>query len=173
MMTYLDPKQIPVPSQDSADNTYLQDVLGNKTDTEAGNSVYAYTKGTYEHLHAASKVYPTLAAGVTVTAGNSWVLGDFIEIVPASTITTNFMIHHICVESLSANDTYELVIYKGAESSEIEIGRVRFSKNANQEGTDNQPILTTLVAANERISAKIATASGSSTATISVFYHTH
>ena len=171
-MTWLTPS-VPVPSQNSADNNYIQEVVGNKTDTHVGNSLYAYGKAVYEHVNASSKVYPTLAAGVTVVAGAAWVLGDFIEIVPASTITTNFMIHNIGVEALSANDTYELVLYKGAESSEIEVGRVRFAKNSNFDAIVNQPFQTAIILANERISAKIASAGGTSTATISIFYHVH
>jgi len=170
-MTYQNPTTVPVPSQDSADNNYFQDVIGNKTDTSAGDSIYSHVHTLEEHVHSASIVYPTLATAVTVSAGASWVLGSFVEIVPASTITSAFDIHYIYVDSISANDTYELVLYKGAESSEIEVGRVRFSKTAAQEGTDNQPFQTPLIAANERISAKVASSSGSNNVSVGIMYH--
>ena len=138
-MTWLTPS-VPVPAQDSADNNYIQDVVGNKTDTHDGNSMYAVTETLLEHVHSPSKVYPTLANGVTVTTGaGAWGLGSFVEIVPASTITSDFDIHHISLEALSASGAYELVLYKGAASSEIEIGRVRFAKNSNFDSLINQP----------------------------------
>jgi len=40
-MTYLNPNAVPVPSQDSADNSFMQDVVGNKTDTAGGDSLVA------------------------------------------------------------------------------------------------------------------------------------
>lgn len=40
-MAYLDPKQIPVPSVDSIANAYIQDIIGQKGDTPAGNSLFA------------------------------------------------------------------------------------------------------------------------------------
>lgn len=171
-MTWLTPS-VPVPAQDSADNNFIEDVVGNKTDTHAGNSLYAMTETLLEHVHSASKVYPTLATAVTVTAGASWVLGNFVEIVPASTITSDFDIHHVYVDSISANDTYELVLYKGAISSEIEIGRVRFAKNSNFDAIVNQPFQTTLLLANERISAKVASSGGSNNVSVGIMYHTY
>lgn len=174
-MSYLNPNSIPVPSQDSADNNYIQDVVGNKTDTHDGDSIYAMSDTLLDHVHSESKVYPTLANGVTVTgAAGAWTLGVFAEIFPASTITSDFDIHFIGVEAISANDVYELVLYQGPVASEVEIGRVRFSKSTVQEGTQNQPFQTPIIAANERISAKVASAGGGSdTVTISIFYHTY
>lgn len=174
-MSYLDPKKVPVPSQDSSNNNYLQDVIGNKTDTHDGDSIYAINETLLDHVHSESKVYPTLANGVTVTAAaGAWTLGSFAEIFPASTITSDFDIHYIGVENISANDVYELVLYSGPVASEIEIGRVRFAKNTNLEGTINQPFQTPIILANERIAAKLASqGGGSDTVTISIFYHTY
>lgn len=172
-MTYLDPKQIPVASQDSADNDYIQKVIGNKTDTHNGNSLYSITETLLEHVHSAQKVYPTLQDGIVITAGDPWGLGSFVEIVPINGITSDFDIHYISIEGISANDTYELVLYKGVVSSEIEIGRIRFSKSTAQEGTENQPFQTAMIDANERISAKVASSSGSNNVTISIVYHTY
>lgn len=169
-MAYLT-TDVSVPSQDSADNTNWGDVIGNKTDTHDGDSIAARTETLLDHVHHQSYVYPTLANGVTITGGAAWTLGNFTEIVPASTITSDFDIHHVSIEAISANDVYELVLYKGALASEVEIGRVRFTKNAALDATLNVPMQTPIVDANERISAKIASATGSDTATISLFYH--
>lgn len=43
-MAYLNPKTVPVPSGDSAANSYPQDVIGNKTDTVSGDSLVALVK---------------------------------------------------------------------------------------------------------------------------------
>ncbi|NHJ39632.1 MAG: hypothetical protein FK731_06315 [Asgard group archaeon] len=172
-MTFLTTNVL-VPSQDSANNTVWGDVIGNKTDTHNGNSLVSKTETLLEHVHGASKVYPTLANGVTVTTGvGAWTLGNFVEIVPSSTITSDFDIHWVSIESISANDVYELVLYKGALTSEIEVGRVRFTKNAALDSTLNIPMQTSIIDANERVSAKIASSSGSDNATISLFYHTY
>ena len=172
-MTYLNPLTIPIPGQDSANNSYIQDVVGNKTDTHAGDSLYGKIETLTDHIHSTTKVYPTLANGVTVTGDAAWTLGAFVEIVPVNTITSDFDIHFIDIEDISANDVYELVLYKGLGGSEIEIGRIRFTKDAVQAGTVNQPFQTELIAANERISAKVASSSGSDNVTISIRYHTY
>lgn len=164
----------PIATQDSSNNNTPADVVGNKTDTHDGNSIYAVIKTLLEHVHKESKVYPTLASGVTVTAGaGAWTLGSFVEIVPASTITSDFDIHYLSIESISANDVYEIVLYKGAAASEVEIGRVRVTKNAALDATLNVPFQTPLIAANERISAKVASGSGSNNLSLSTFYHTY
>ena len=128
-----------------------------------------------EHVHKPSQVYPTLAAGIQVeatTGVGAWTLGALVEIVPVDTITLGFDIHHVCIEALSANSVYELVLYSGA--GDTEIGRVRVVKNANLDGTMNIPIQTSIVAANSRIRAAIATpADDGETMDISLFYHTY
>ncbi len=156
-----------VPAVDSADNVDSSDVLGSKLDTHDGNSVRAILHILNEHTHKSSKVYPTLANGVVVTAGAAWVLGAFAEIVPISTIATDFDIHHISVEALSANEVYELVLY----AVEVEIARVRLTKNANLDGTMNVPVQCPILPANTQIKAKLATEGGSDTATMSIYYH--
>ena len=224
-------KGLVAPLADATGNETVAEVVGNKTDTVAGDSLVALSKqaiaaipssadvtaikavtdlipdagamtsiaqeatlGTPagaslaadiasvqsslqvidDHIHMSSKVYPTLADGVTVTADvTAWTLGSFAVVVPASTITSDFDIHHISVEALSANDIYELVLYSGADLSETEIGRVRFTKNANQDGTMDVPFQTPIVSANSQIKAKLATKAGSSTADISIYYHTY
>jgi urease alpha subunit len=165
----------PVPAQDSADNVTISDVIGNKTDTHSGDSLYSHAETIDDHLHGASKVYPTLADGVTITATNgagTWTLGTVVEVVPASTITSDFDVHHVSIESLSANSVYELVLYAGA--GDTEIGRVRITKNAAQDGTMNIPIQTPIVDANSRIRAAVATTNDNGeTVDISLFYHTY
>jgi len=175
-MTFLDPKKVPVPAADSADNNYMQDVIGNKTDTHSGISLYGRVKTLNEHIHSASKVYPTLASGVTVTAGAAWTLGNFSEIVPVSTIGSPFDIHHVSIENISANDVYELVLYYDADGTpgdEVECGRVRVTKNASQDSTLNIPMQTPIIPADYQIKAKLASSAGGNSVDITIFYHVY
>lgn len=125
-----------------------------------------------DHVHGPCKVYPTLAAGVTATSnGSAWVLGDFVEVVPANTITKDFDIHYINIAAASGNDTYELVLYYG--NSDIECGRVRISRNSTQYNPPLIPFMCDILPANSKIRAKVACSSGSFTLTLSLFYHTY
>ncbi len=122
-----------------------------------------------EHAHSPSMVYPTLANGVPLTGGAAWTLGALVEIVPASTITDKFDIHHLSIEDLSAIEVYEIVLYYGA--GDTECGRVRITKSTNNDGVGDIPFQTVVIPANERIRAAVATEGGSDTATISIKYH--
>lgn len=158
---------------DPADQSNIDAKLGATTDFASHQTLLGYQNSLYQHVHKPAKVYPSLAAGVTLTgAANPYVLGAIAEIIPANTITNAFDIHWINVEAASATDVYEIVLYKGAALSEVEIGRVRVHKNSVQSGANNVPIQIPAQAANERISAAIASASGGSdTLTVSVMYH--
>jgi len=156
-----------VPAIDSTANTSIEQVVGNKNDTHNGTSIKAMLHKLDEHAHKSSKVWPTLANGVVVTAGAAWVLGAFAEIAAVNDIAVDFDIHHISVEALSANEVYEIVLY----AATVEIARVRVTKNANLDGTMNVPVQCPIQPANTQIQAKLATEGGSDTATISLFYH--
>lgn len=170
-MSYLDPKTIPVPSQDSADNDYIQDVVGNKTDTHDGDSIVGCLVRIDDHVHSESKVHPTLAGGITVTGGASWTLGAFAEIVAASGIGSDFDIHFINIEDATADDIYELVLY----AVEVEIGRVRFVVDTSVfgGGLPALPFQTPIIPADTQIQAKVTSSSGSDNVTISIHYHTY
>ena len=97
-----------LPAADSAENATFADVLGQKGDSHDGDSVYAYTETLLDHVHHSSLVYPTLANGVAVLGGAAWTLGNFVVIVAAGGIGTDFDIHYVSVENLTVNDVYEL-----------------------------------------------------------------
>lgn len=158
-----------VPSADSAANSHMRDVIGNKGDSYAGDSIFAHSHVLEEHIHTEANVYPTLANGVAVLGGAAWTLGNFVEIVPASTIGSPFDLHFVNVEALDANDTFEIVLY----AVEVEIGRVRVTKDATQAGLQSVPIITPIQAADVQIQAKVASSGGGDTATISLAYHTY
>jgi hypothetical protein len=137
------------------------------------DSPYAHAHYAEEHIHSPGLVYPTLAAGVTLTcAAVAWTLGAFATIVPASTIGSEFDIHYLSIEALSANAVYEIVLYYGA--TDIECGRVRVTKNAVMDGTVNAPFQTPLIPADSQIRGKVASNTGAAdTVDLSVFYHTY
>ncbi len=129
-----------------------------------------------EHVHSEQNVYPTLAAGVQVTAtnaGTTWTLGTLVEVIPASTITQDFDIHHVGIEDVSDNTIYELVLYAG--SGDTEIGRARVSREGGADGAlRNIPMMTPIIEKNSRIRAAIATPDDDGEdITISLFYHVY
>ena len=181
-----------LPPADSTDNDNVNDIAGNKTDaaqTTVGTtrSLMGYIKGilntvlaidadseiNQDHIHGVNKVYPTLAAGVPiVSSGTAWVLGNFVEVVPANTITTIFDIHFIKVEGFDKTGTYCLVLYQGA--GDTEVGRCRLTRDSNTPTYGYSPFMTPLIPANARIRAKVAhSANPAATLTISIAYHTY
>ncbi len=158
-----------VPVADSARNQSFREVVGNKNDTYAGTSLKSESHRIDEHIHKACRVYPTLAAGVAVAGGaGAWALSAaFIEVVPALAIGAPFDIHHVNIEALDDNTTYELWLY----AVEVFIGHIRFTKNANLDSIFSQPFQDDIIPADTQIQAKLASAAGNSVATISLFYH--
>ncbi len=161
--------ELMVQPADSPANIDITDVIGSKDDTHAGTSIIAHAHIIEEHVHTPCNVYPTLAGGVAVgTAVGGWnISAAFVEIVPINTITTDFDIHWLCIEDLDDNGTYEIVLY----AVEVEIGRVRVVKNAQQDGTMNIPFQCPIIPANTQIQAKTASSVGTSVVTLSIFYH--
>lgn len=160
-----------VPSKNSVVNADVSDVVGNKTDDENGNSLYSLAYLTDKHDHSVSKCYPSLSNGVTVTGGaGAWVLGDFVEVVPASTITSPFDIHWINISSASAADEYELHLYYG--DSDTEAGCIRMTEPLGAPTVPSVPFQTPLIPANSKIRAKLASSTGGAdTITFSINYH--
>ena len=117
------------------------------------------------------KVYPTLAAGVTITSGTAWALGSAAVIVPANTITSNFKIQYVSFAVFSATATYEVIFYKGEVGSEIEIGRLRTTGTSSVSQLA-MPFYSEIIEANTRISAKSACLSGTNSVICSIVYVT-
>ena len=163
---------IAVPTADSADNNSMRDVIGNKSDTHDGTSVRAVLHTLGEHAHKEQSVYPTGAAGSLVEGGTgAWTLGAFKEVVPNATIGSDFDIHWVNLEGVTAADTYELVLY----AVEVEIARVRFTVLGTPANTilPEVRVQTPIITSGSQIQAKIMSASGDNDATISFEYHTY
>jgi len=192
-----------VTASNSAYNNYIQDVIGNKTDTSNGKSIVASSKRLnakvdiitidgvtnekilktnqnrlgvlLECINKASLVYPTLAAGAIVNTdlGNTWTLSNG---------TTNQIVPGTTITSmfdiyyLSIEDLSANGIYEIVlydMTAKTELGRARVTKNAAQDGTMNVPIQTPLIPANAKIGARMGCSVANTTVTMSIFYHEH
>jgi hypothetical protein len=125
-----------------------------------------------EHAHSPQKIYPPSANAIVLTAAASaWTHGTKVEIIPAGAISEDIDIHWANITSLSANGEYEVIVYKGAVASEVEIGRVPAERTSVQSQEGNQPMLTRLLKG-ERVSASVATSTGNAdTCKIKLSYH--
>jgi hypothetical protein len=125
-----------------------------------------------EHMHSISKVYPTLTSGVSVLSGAAWTLGNFVELIPVDTITSDFDIHWLVIESTTDDEVYELVFY----NVETEISRVRFATDLSAGNFLSTAPISTLMQVqpkNSQIQVKLASSGAAETAVISVLYHTY
>ncbi len=166
----------PVPAVDSALNLTSRHVIGNKSDTHDGDSLASFAHITDEHQHSICMVLPSGQAGVTLTAGNAdpWTLGGFEVMAATNAITNIFDLHFIVVEAMSANATYEIVLYSGADAAEVEVGRIRIVRVTNQVRSATLPIQTPMIAANSQIKAKVMSSTGAlDTVTISLQFHVY
>jgi hypothetical protein len=162
------------PATNSAANLITRDVIGSKADDEGGNSLYSMAYRNEAHNHSIQKCYPTLADGITLTAGAAaWGLAAaFTEIIPVNTIVNPYDLHFLNIGAVSANDSYEVYFYSGLAGSEVFICSARFVRQVAQSETAPTPLQTIMLPANTRITAKLASqAGGGNTAVVSVFYH--
>jgi len=152
-------------------STWPASIGGALTDNHGDDTIWAVCDTMQEHTHGVGKVYPSGAAGVQLTAGVGWAQGGLEEIVPVSTITSIFDIHHVIIEAADTNAVYEIVLYYGA--GDTECCRIRFSKQNNNELQGSIPAMTPLIPANSRIRASCASSTNGAKPTISLFYHTY
>ena len=148
--------------------------IGNREyDNYTSDNIYGILDMLKHHVHSVTKVYPTLANNVTLTGGaGAWQLGNFIEVVPANTITDWFDIHWVVLVDPSVQDNYQVELYQGDLGSEELIAQIKVTRDTNQGSTGSVPIMTPIIPANTRISAKLATESGGNdTLDIAVLYH--
>jgi len=113
---------------------------------------------------------------IQLTAGASaWLHGAKTEIVAANAIGVWFDLHWVAVSNVSTADDYEIRVFSGAAFSEVEIGRVAFSRTAAQDRSSVYiPVQVPPEAANSRISASLACkAADERTCEVKFYYHTY
>ena len=115
-------------------------------------------------IFRATEVYPSLAAGVTVTdGGGAWGLGALSnDIIAAAAVPNDYVVDAVAVENISAADDFELVLYHGA--GDVECARIRF------DGAQTAVISchTPLIPGGDRLKAKVASATGGRNIDVSV-----
>tara|TARA_R110000751_G_scaffold81024_5_gene163242 strand:+ start:6953 stop:7390 length:438 start_codon:yes stop_codon:yes gene_type:complete len=123
-------------------------------------------------LDSEVKTYPTTAAGVVVTAGAATYAkgGTWVEVIPASTVTTDFKPVAIVAEIISTIDEYELEIASGLAAAEVVISTHKFANIANLGTARVQIASIATQPANTRLSLRLSSKDGSNTASVSLEY---
>jgi hypothetical protein len=136
-------------------------IIGSFFDQDSANRIEILE----DHIHKRAITFPQGVSPIQLSTTNSaW--SDFsnmiAEILSAGGVSSifaglgdTFDIHWAIISAISADDDYELKLYKGAAGSEVEIAHIPFTRNAvlSQEGAI--PVQTPLMNTNERISGAI------------------
>jgi hypothetical protein len=164
-----------VPAADSADNNNWGDVIGNKLDTYAGDSLYSRVSEVYDFVQSERRVYPTLAAGATVVSANAdWTYGAYATVVPINTIAVDFHVLALSIESCNRDAVFQLELYRGAGDDLVTA--VRFAIVGGFFGNQVMVVGSKHVDANARIRARLASSNGAAqiaTITMSIVYYEH
>ena len=147
--------------------------IGNKSDEELKDTIAGRVYTLLMHIHSPSKVYPTLVNEPVINKVSDLAWGVDVnptEIIPINTIQNPFDIHFINVGTISNNDEYEMILYKGANPG-TEIARVSFDRGTTSTEA-NIPVQTELLPANTRVSAKL-TSRATAARNVSVKLHYH
>lgn len=161
-----------VPAVDGTGNITINQLLGNRNDGNNTTTIYALLNDMWEDGHHNQKLYPDLAAPVTVTSHtDAYTLGDFAEIVPANAIGIEFHIHHLHLSSPDANGQYILALYVGI----VEIARTSFSRTDKKDDVEGLDIRIPHIVANAQIQAKLATSNAAQQDDVDLrlWYHPH
>ena len=166
------PADLSVAGPDGGLNLIINDIIGNRNDSQGDISLYAVARDMYEGSHHVQYVYPSLATGVLVTThADAWTLGNFAEIIPAGGITTDFHIHHIHLHAPSANGQYELRFYEATTL----VSMITFSRTDKKDDVEGVDIIAPHSLLNTQIQAKMASenAASADTVRIKLWYHLH
>ena len=138
---------------------------GNQTTEERVRDLYNanYTQG---------RVYPTLAAGVTIASANAdWTLGTVTEVIPVNTVTSAYHVSLVSIESCDEDAVFELALYYGASNTLM--STVRFAVSGGFFGNQLYLVPSVKVPANSKLSMALASSNGTAavgTITVSVVY---
>jgi hypothetical protein len=146
-----------VPAQDSAANSLVADVAGNKTDTIDGDALYAFSVLLRNTLMPpnGNLVYPDRATWISVpNSSTEWVTSNtFTTIVTAGTIADPFVLDYACIDIAYPDEAYQLDLYSGSSGSEVFVASAIWTIDGVYQQV---PIRTPVISAGTRISAKFA-----------------
>jgi hypothetical protein len=149
-----------VPLQNSVNNVTMADVIGQKTDTELGNSIYSLLYRLDVDNHFPMSVWPTLAVGSPVVSAHAvWTYGAMTEIMPAGTVVFPFRIRFVHIEAIDKDGVFQLeMCYGGADTV---FHTVRYAQSGGFFGNMHLSLLSSsLIPANSRIRMRLASSDG-------------
>jgi len=138
------------------------------------NTVMAYLKTGYYHVHGASFLYPDKANPVLLTSSAAaWSeTGTITEVIPANAITKDFDLHWCSIWDVS-EPLYGVVdIFAGPAEAPVKIGAVDIGRTANFSRESNLPVQIPQQPGNTRISCRFSD-STTSARTVRVKFYGH
>jgi len=149
------------------------------TDARAGYQDYINHVLPFQYTTNVHSVYPTNASAITVTSNaTAWTKGNWIEVVPASTITSNFIIDEVHVWVSNVSVDYEYDIGFGGAGSEVvkftglvatpAIGSVTANCTLK---TPHKITIPVYAAANSRVAFRCSDSSGGKTISVKIGYY--
>jgi hypothetical protein len=148
-----------VPAQDSAANSLVADIAGNKTDTIDGDALYAFSVLLRDTLFPSDgiKMYPDAQGIHTISippSTTNWVTSNtFTTCIASGSIASPFVIDFAVIDFVYDSEAYQLDIYSGSSGSEVLIASVYWAADGVWQ---QAPIKTPIIPAGTRISAKFA-----------------
>ena len=137
----------------------------------AGSLAYRILR-MYDDNYQPVLVYPTLADGAQVVSSTgTWSVGAYSVVMPSGTVTSDYLINMVTVESMTKDGDFEFILYYG--ESDVEVGRIRFSYVGGFFGNSVFRMPSVLVPANSKLRARLACSTGltgGATGTFSVAY---
>jgi len=132
----------------------------------------SYVQALYNANYKQGRVYPTLAAGVTVvSAATDWVLGAITEVIPAGTVSVPFHASMVSIESCDKDGVFELAMYHGP--TDIPMSTIRFAVQGGYFGNQLYLIPSVKILTDVNLSAALACSdgtAGAATIMISIVY---
>jgi len=148
-------------------------------DLEEFNSIMAYLRTMYQHVHGETFVFPDLDDDFVLTSGaGAWGTGGaLVEIIPAGGTDRPFDLHWMNIANMSADAEYQVKLYAGAPGEEVVIDPgIRSWRDstflAGVETTGAQAIQIPQQSAGTRITARLFSSNaGTATAAINIKGH--
>jgi hypothetical protein len=165
------------PATNAAGDTTIAEVVGRKADASyaGGTSISGRLHTLSEHFHSTQLVRPHLAAAINVAAAApAWTYGALSgDLVAAASIAVPYDVHGIAIDSMSANDSYQLALVGTLGGVDTVVCEVSMVRTSPQLTSLHIPVQMPLLAANTRLRAKLASAAGSNTINLKVRLHTY
>ena len=152
----------------------IEGVTLNSTGELIAGSLGGLVQNLYNANYTQTRCYPTLAKGADVVSGvANWAISaGYSAIVPINTITSNYHVSAVIVETAGAfNGEYELVLYYGAGHTLM--ATARFAVVGGFILNPFMLVPSVLIPANTQIDARLAYSlggGGAATVTMSIVY---